>query len=194
MNTYIKGFTFIIEKNRVFIEATALDKTGTALGPGLISIEAPCFRSVAACNDYGNTLIEFKNMGNPSPSNQDIRELRTTKTYECRFWMYETRQWKEALLRPQFEGSPRSATSVSPIFLVDVADGGPSFQSVPLSEALILSLCRETWDCEADVIYVAEGLRAPLFKADDCENAFAEILRLRRDGLISTLFPQTVNP
>ena len=194
MNTYIKGFTFIIEKRKVFIEAMALDQTGAALGPGLISIEAPRLRSVAACSDYGYTLLEFKNGGNLSPSDEDIRELRTTKTYECHFWMHETRQWKEALLRPQFEGCPRSATSVSPILLVDVADGRPSFQSVPLSEALILSLCRETWDCEADVIYVAEGLRAPLFKADEYETAMDEILRLRRDNMISTLFPQTVKP
>jgi len=192
MNTYIEGFTFIIEKKKVFIEATALDQTGAALGPGLISIEAPCLRSVAACNDYGSTLIEFKNMGNLSPSDEDIRELRATKTYECRFWMHETRQWKEALLRPQFVGSPRSATSVDTLVLVDAVDGRPSFQSVPLSEALILSLCGEAWEREANIIHVAEGLRAPLFKADEYEIAMDEILRLRRDGMISTLFPQTV--
>ena len=194
MNTYIKGFTFIIEKRKVFIEAMALDQTGAALGPGLISIEAPRLRSVAACSDYGYTLLEFKNGGNLSPSDEDIRELRTTKTYECHFWMHETRQWKEALLRPQFEGCPRSATSVSPILLVDVADGRPSFQSVPISEALILSLCGEAWKQNANIIYVAEGLRAPLFKADEYETAMDEILRLRRDDMISTLFPQTVKP
>lgn len=194
MNTYINGFTFIIEKNKIFIEATALDQTGAAHGLGLISIEAPRLRSVAACNDYGDTLIEFKKVGNLSPSDEDIRELRTTKTYECRFWTHETRQWKEALLRPQFEGSPRSATAVSPILLVDVADGRPCFQSVPLSEKLILGLCSEAWKQNANIIYVAEGLRAPLFTADEYETAMDEILRLRRDDMISTLFPQTVKP
>lgn len=74
--------------------------------------------------------------------------------------------------------------------LVEAVEDRPSFQSVPLSEQLILSLCAKTSNPEKDVIYVQEGLSAALYKADDYEMAFDEILRLRRDRLIATAFPQ----
>lgn len=190
MNTHIEGFTFIIEKAHVFIEAKTLHHTGGVNGLGLISIEAPRLRSVAACNDYGQTLLEFKKMGILSPSAGDLRELRARQTYECRFWSHETRHWTETLLRPRYECDPRSATSSDSVMLVEAVEDRPSFQSVPLNEQLILSLCAKTSNPEKDVIYVQEGHSAALYKADDYEMAFDEILRLRRDGLIATAFPQ----
>lgn len=190
MNTYIHGFTFSIEKRKVFIEATALNRTGVSAGLGLLCIEVPTLRSVATCNDLGAALREFEKMGIRSPSPGDMRGLRAAKTYECRFWMHDSRQWKQARLRPQFEGCLRSAKDDDAVVLVDAADVKPSFRSVPLSEGLILALCGQAYSDEADIIYVAEGLRAPLFKADDYLGAFDEILRLRRDGLISKLFPR----